>query len=81
MPCVAFYLILMHLNSGFLHKDPVVSGLIYSNQKLVVSELCFQKGCGGKSGVFFQDGEKHFMFSQLRIQSIWLKEYNFIVSQ
>lgn len=47
MPCVAFYLILMHLNSGFHHKDPVVSGLIYFNQKLVVLELCFPMGCGG----------------------------------
>lgn len=47
MPCVAFYLILVHLNSSFCHKDPVVSGLIYFNQKLVVSELCFQMGCGG----------------------------------
>lgn len=48
MPCVAFYLILMHLNSSFLHKDPVVSGLVYFNQKLVVSKLCFQMACGGR---------------------------------
>lgn len=46
MPCVAFYLILMHLNSSFLDKDSVVSGLIDFNQKLVLSKLRFRMGSG-----------------------------------
>lgn len=41
MPCVVFYLILVHLNSGFLDKASVVSGWIDFNQKLVLSKLHF----------------------------------------
>lgn len=39
MPCVVFYVILTHLNSGFLDKDTVVSELIDFNQKLVLPKL------------------------------------------
>lgn len=54
MPCVVFYLILMHLNSGYSDKDPVVSGLIDSNQKLVLAKLHFQ-WLWGQCGLFFRD--------------------------
>ena len=47
MPCVVFYLILMHLNSGFLDKDSVVSELIDFNQKLVFPKLRFWMGSEG----------------------------------
>lgn len=47
MPCVVFYLILMHLNSGFLDKDSLVPGLIDFNQKLVLSKLRSWMGSGG----------------------------------
>lgn len=47
MPCVVFYLILVHLNSSFLDKDSVVSGVIDFNQKLVLSKLRFRMVSGG----------------------------------
>jgi hypothetical protein len=64
MPCVALYLILMHLTSSCLHKGPVVSGLFYSNQKLGVSKCCFPMRFGGRLFVLLQDGET-LVFSQL----------------
>ena len=56
MPCVVFYVILTHLNSGFLDKDTVVSELIDFNQKLVLPKLHVWMGSRGNvvysSGMF-----------------------------